>query len=54
MEGYIALVVMALLCAFVIRWTAQRLRMSTPARSSIMVVFVIVVLALFGRHLNGG
>jgi hypothetical protein len=53
MEGYIALVVTALLCAFCVRWVASRLRMSAPARSTVMIIFVLVVLALFGRHLNG-
>ncbi|WP_169514697.1 hypothetical protein [Actinomadura atramentaria] len=54
MEGYSALIVMALLCAFCVRWAAVKLRLPAPTRSAVMVVFALVALTLFGKHLNGG
>ncbi|MBW8485748.1 hypothetical protein [Actinomadura parmotrematis] len=53
MEGIIALVVVALLAAFCIRWAMIRMHLNPPARNAILVVFVLVVLALWGQHLNG-
>jgi hypothetical protein len=52
MEGILALGVMALLCAFCVRWAAARLRLSSPTRMAVIVVFVLVALALYGQHLN--
>ncbi|HEY8482796.1 MAG TPA: hypothetical protein VIL71_23520 [Spirillospora sp.] len=52
-EGILGLVVVSLLAAFCVRWAAVRLRLPMPTRSSVIVVFVLVVLALWGRSLNG-
>ncbi|MGI5204427.1 hypothetical protein ACQEU6_22945 [Spirillospora sp. CA-108201] len=52
MEGILALIVVALLAAFCVRWAAGRLRLSVPARAAVIIVFVIVVLALYGEHLR--
>ncbi|MBO2447371.1 hypothetical protein J4573_09765 [Actinomadura barringtoniae] len=52
MEGIIALVVMALLCAFVVRWLGTRLRLGNPTRMAVIIVFVLVVLTLYGEHLK--
>ncbi|MQY04277.1 hypothetical protein [Actinomadura macrotermitis] len=53
MEGIIALGFVALLAAFCVRWVAGRLRMQAPARNAVVIVFVLVVLAMWGQHLNG-
>ncbi|MEU8343237.1 hypothetical protein SAMN05443665_105333 [Actinomadura meyerae] len=53
MEGIIALVVVSLLAAFCVRWVAVKIRMPMPTRVSVIIVFVLVVLALYGQHLRG-
>ena len=53
MEGIIALVVVSLLAAFCVRWAAVRMRVPMPTRVSVIIVFVLVVLSLFGPHLRG-
>jgi hypothetical protein len=52
MDGILALVVVALLGAFAIRWAAAKTRLPVPARGAVMVVFVLVVLALWGQSLR--
>ncbi|MGI8330196.1 hypothetical protein ACRYCC_09525 [Actinomadura scrupuli] len=52
MSGIITLAVLAILCVFCIRWVTTRLRLPTPAAYGIIVVFVLVVLALWGQHLR--
>jgi predicted PurR-regulated permease PerM len=52
MEGILALIVVSLLAAFCVRWTAARLRLTMPTRAAVMIVFVIVVLTLYGEHLR--
>jgi hypothetical protein len=52
MSGIITLAVLAILCVFCIRWVTKRLRLPTPAGNAIIVVFVLVVLAMWGRHLR--
>ncbi|MEU5882680.1 hypothetical protein [Spirillospora sp. NPDC047279] len=51
MEGILALVVTAILCGFVVRWAALRLRLPVPTYMAVGVVFVLVALAMFGRQL---
>lgn len=52
MDGIVTLVLLALLAAFCIRWIAVRLRFPAPTTSAVAVVFVLVVLALWGQSLN--
>jgi uncharacterized membrane protein (DUF4010 family) len=52
MTGLITLMVLALLCAFGIRWVSQRTRMPVPTRMAVVIVFVLVVLALYGQTLG--
>ncbi|MFF5264931.1 hypothetical protein ACFY4C_38915 [Actinomadura viridis] len=52
MEGILALIVVALLGAFCVRWAAARLRLTVPARGGVIIVFVLVVLALWGQSLD--
>ncbi|MFC6882790.1 MULTISPECIES: hypothetical protein [Actinomadura] len=52
MEGILALCVMALLAAFCIRWAAVRMRMQAPTRAAVIIVFVLVVLALWGQSMR--
>jgi predicted PurR-regulated permease PerM len=52
MEGILSLVVVALLGAFVVRWVATRLRLPVPGRAAVIIVFVLVVLALWGQSLD--
>ncbi|GLW63858.1 hypothetical protein Arub01_21020 [Actinomadura rubrobrunea] len=52
MEGILALGVTALLCAFCVRWAAAKLRLTVPTRTAVIVVFVLAVLALYGRTLR--
>ncbi|GAA2306885.1 hypothetical protein GCM10010402_78160 [Actinomadura luteofluorescens] len=52
MEGILTLIVVSLLAAFCVRWAAVRLRLPMPGRAAVIIVFVIVVLALFGQHLR--
>ena len=49
MTGIITLVLLALLCAFVLRWLARRLRVRMPTYFAVFVVFALVVLALWGQ-----
>ncbi|QXJ24129.1 hypothetical protein AGRA3207_005388 [Actinomadura graeca] len=53
MEGILSLVVISLLAAFCVRWAAVRLRVPAPTRVAVIIVFVLVVGALYGEHLNG-
>ncbi|GAA4366059.1 hypothetical protein AB0C69_07675 [Actinomadura sp. NPDC048032] len=52
MEGILTLIVASLLAAFCVRWAAGRLRLNLPTRAAVIIVFVIVVLALYGEHLR--
>ncbi|WP_344823792.1 hypothetical protein [Actinocorallia longicatena] len=52
MDGIVMLVLLAILCAFVVQKVTGWLRLSTPARGAIMIVFVLVVLALWGQSLK--
>lgn len=52
MEGILGLVVVSLLAAFCVRWAAVRLRLPMPTRLSVIIVFVLVVLTLYGQHLS--
>ncbi|GLZ05936.1 hypothetical protein Acsp03_34020 [Actinomadura sp. NBRC 104412] len=52
MEGILSLAVVAVLGAFVVRWTASRLRLPVPGRAAVITVFVLVVLALWGQSLD--
>jgi predicted PurR-regulated permease PerM len=52
MDGILSLAVVAVLCAFVVRWAATRLRLPVPGRVAVITVFVLVVLALWGQTLN--
>jgi len=52
MDGIVTLVLLALLAAFCIRWVAVRLRFPAPTTGAVAVVFVLVVLALWGQSLN--
>ncbi|GAA2132019.1 hypothetical protein [Actinomadura napierensis] len=52
-EGLLSLAVVALLAAFCVRWVAVKLRMPMPTRSAAIIVFVLVVGALYGEHLRG-
>jgi hypothetical protein len=48
----IALLVVAILCAYCIRWVSVRLRIPVPAYLTVIFVFVLVVAALYGRTLD--
>ncbi|MFI6518556.1 hypothetical protein ACIBF1_23575 [Spirillospora sp. NPDC050679] len=52
MEGIILLAVVALLAAFCVRWAASRMRLAAPTRMAVIIVFVLVVLALWGQSLK--
>ncbi len=52
MDGIVMLVLLALLAAFCIRWLAVRMRLPAPTTSAVIVVFVIVVLALWGQAMG--
>jgi uncharacterized membrane protein (DUF4010 family) len=51
-SGIITLVVLALLCAFCLRWVSRRVRLPMPTYVAVFIVFVLVVLALYGRTLD--
>jgi membrane-anchored protein YejM (alkaline phosphatase superfamily) len=51
-SGFTRLAVLTVLCVVFIRWVTKRLRLPTPASYGIAVVFVLVVLTLYGRHLH--
>lgn len=50
MSGIITLVLLALLCAYVLRWLGRRLRLGVPTYFAVFVVFALVVLALWGQN----
>ncbi|GAA2435978.1 hypothetical protein GCM10010191_58440 [Actinomadura vinacea] len=52
MEGILALIVVTLLGSFCVRWAAARMRLPVPARASVMIVFVLVVLLFWGQSMN--
>ncbi|MCW2902494.1 MAG: hypothetical protein JWO67_4759 [Streptosporangiaceae bacterium] len=52
MTGIITLIVLALLCAYCLRWASQRMRLPVPAYMAVIIVFVLVVLALYGQTLR--
>ncbi|GAB2814696.1 hypothetical protein GCM10022221_10720 [Actinocorallia aurea] len=52
MDGIVMLALLAILAAFCVRWLALRLRLPAPLASSVAIVFVLVVLALWGETLN--
>jgi hypothetical protein len=52
MTGMILLVFLALMCAYILRFVAGRLRWSVPGYSGIIIVFMIVVLAVWGQSLD--
>jgi hypothetical protein len=49
MSGIVELVLLALLCAFVVRWVATKTRLPAPTVSAVVIVFVLTVLALWGQ-----
>lgn len=51
MSGVIVLLLLAFLLAVGLRRMAGRLGVSAPTYSGVFLVFVLVALALFGRHL---
>lgn len=52
MSGIVTLILLALLCAFGVRWIGRRVRLPTiPTTAAVVTVFVLVVAALYGRHL---
>ena len=52
MRGLITLVVLALLCAYCLRWVSRRTRLPAPTYVAVFIVFALVVLALYGRTLD--
>jgi hypothetical protein len=52
MSGIITLVLLAFLCAIGLRWLSRILRLPAPTYVAVFVVFMLVVLALWGRTLN--
>ncbi|SEG92306.1 hypothetical protein SAMN04489712_13311 [Thermomonospora echinospora] len=52
MTGMILLIFLALMCAYILRYIAGRLRWSVPAYGGIIIVFMIVVLAVWGQSLD--
>lgn len=51
MSGIIILLLLAFLLALGLRRMAGRLGVSAPTYSAVLLVFALVVLALYGRHL---
>lgn len=52
-SGLITLTLLAFLCAFGLRWIARRTRIrAVPTITATVIVFVLVVAALYGQHLN--
>ena len=49
MSGIVTLVLLALLCAYVLRRLGRRLRLGIPTYFGVFVVFALVVLALWGQ-----
>jgi uncharacterized membrane protein (DUF4010 family) len=52
MSGFVTLVVLALLCAYALRWVSRRTRLPIPTYTAVFIVFALVALALYGRTLN--
>jgi hypothetical protein len=52
MSGIITLVLLAFLCGWGLRWLGRRLRFTAPTYVAVFVVFVLVVLALWGQTLK--
>ncbi|ROO91290.1 hypothetical protein EDD29_9043 [Actinocorallia herbida] len=52
MDGIVTLVLLAILATFCIRWAAVKLRLPAPMASSVAIVFVLVVLGLWGETLK--
>ncbi|REE96355.1 hypothetical protein [Thermomonospora umbrina] len=52
MSGLILVFFLALLCAYLMRFVAGRLRWSVPGYSGVIIVFVIAVLAVWGQSLD--
>lgn len=50
MSGITTLALLTILAIVVVRWLTRRLRLPTPAAFGIAVVFVLVVLAMWGQH----
>ena len=50
--GLIVLGLLALLCAYGLRWVSGRMRLPMPAYMTVIVVFVLVVAALYGQSLD--
>ena len=44
------MVLLAFLCAVVLRWLSRRLRLGMPTYFAVFVVFALVVLALWGQN----
>jgi predicted PurR-regulated permease PerM len=52
MSGIITLGLLAFLCAICLRWLSRRLRLPAPTYVAVFVVFVLVVLALWGQAME--
>ncbi|HEX2313949.1 MAG TPA: hypothetical protein VHJ17_09455 [Thermomonospora sp.] len=52
MTGFVLLLFLAVLCAYLLRFVAGRLRWSVPGYSGIIIVFVIAMLAIWGQSLD--
>ncbi|MFC5748672.1 hypothetical protein [Actinomadura rugatobispora] len=52
MEGILALIVVALLGSFCVRWAAGRMRLPIPARASVLIVLVLTILLFWGNSMN--
>jgi uncharacterized membrane protein (DUF4010 family) len=49
MTGIITLALLAFLCAYVLRRLARRMKIRVPTYFAVVVVFALVVLALWGQ-----
>jgi uncharacterized membrane protein (DUF4010 family) len=49
MSGIVTLALLALLCAFGVRWLGRRLRLGVPTYFAVFVVFTLAVLAWWGQ-----
>jgi hypothetical protein len=52
MSGIVTLVLLAFLCAIGLRWFSRRMRLPAPTYVAVFVVFMLVVLALWGQTLD--
>jgi hypothetical protein len=50
MSGIITMGLLALLCAVGLRWLARKFRVRMPTYFAVLVVFALVVLALWGQN----